>query len=232
MSVPEYFPKRILSPDLDVEGELGPVVEDLAVAHGEDLALLGLLLGRVGDDDPSLGGLLLLDAADQQAVVKRTYFHVSLLQSVSGSPEPTYRLEAPTPAGILWKVEVATSNVSTRGVPFDDRRQELRDLQVGSAAVGFRVLAAVPQADAERFPAASRDEGDLVLEPLLLSKQGNDVLLEPLRELRHRCSGFRCMETLRANMVDLLGRSKGALQITISSLRWPEGRPQKLNHSR
>src|SRR4026208_482155 len=50
-----------LVPDPDVEGDLGPVLQDLAVAGGEDFAFLGLLLGRVGDDDPALGGLLLLD---------------------------------------------------------------------------------------------------------------------------------------------------------------------------
>ena len=71
---PGVLSEQDLVADLDVEGDLGAVLEDLAVADGEDLALLRLLLGRVGDDDPALGRLLLLDAADQQTVVKRTYF--------------------------------------------------------------------------------------------------------------------------------------------------------------
>ena len=58
---------------LHVEGDLGPVVEDLAVPDGQDLALLRLLLGRVGDDDAALGGLLLLDAANDQTIVQRAY---------------------------------------------------------------------------------------------------------------------------------------------------------------
>src|SRR4051812_9370116 len=60
---------------LHVQGDLRPVVEDPAVADGEDLALLRLLLGRVGDDDPAPGRLLLLDAADDQTIVQRAYFH-------------------------------------------------------------------------------------------------------------------------------------------------------------
>src|SRR5215510_3805767 len=54
---------------LDVHGHLGSVVEELAVPHGDDLALLGLLLGRVGNDDAPLDRLLLLDPADDEAVV-------------------------------------------------------------------------------------------------------------------------------------------------------------------
>src|SRR6185503_14534660 len=45
---------------------------DLAVAHRDDLALLGLLLRSVGDDDSALDRFLLLDSLHQQAVVKRT----------------------------------------------------------------------------------------------------------------------------------------------------------------
>src|SRR5205809_3631994 len=66
---------------LDVEGNLGSVLEDLAVADGDDLALLGLLLGGVGDDDPALDRFLLFDALDDQAVVKWTNFHAKCLLS-------------------------------------------------------------------------------------------------------------------------------------------------------
>src|SRR5204863_8809339 len=66
---------------LDVEGDLGPVLEDLAVADGDDLALLGLFLGGVRDDDPALDRLLLFDALDDQAVVQWTNFHAKCLLS-------------------------------------------------------------------------------------------------------------------------------------------------------
>ena len=46
--------------DLDVELADRAVLEDLAVADGDDLALDGLLFGGVGDDDPALGLLSLL----------------------------------------------------------------------------------------------------------------------------------------------------------------------------
>ena len=41
--------------DLDVERADLAVLEDLAVADGDDLALDRLLLGGVGDDDAALG---------------------------------------------------------------------------------------------------------------------------------------------------------------------------------
>src|SRR5438128_5260617 len=66
---------------LDVEGDLGPVLEDLAVADGDDLALLGLFLGGVRDDDPALDRLLLFDALDDQAVVQWTNIHAKSLLS-------------------------------------------------------------------------------------------------------------------------------------------------------
>src|SRR5438876_7950716 len=65
--------------DLDVEGDLRPVLQDLAVAGGEDFAFLGLLLGRVGDDDSALRGLLLLDAANDETIVQRAYLHRTAL---------------------------------------------------------------------------------------------------------------------------------------------------------
>src|SRR5438046_1636393 len=66
---------------LDVEGDLGPVLEDLAVTDGDDLAFLGFFLGGVGDDDPALDRLLLFDALDDQAVVQWPNFHAKCLLS-------------------------------------------------------------------------------------------------------------------------------------------------------
>src|SRR5690348_9176340 len=55
--------------DLDVERlELAVLVAG-AGAHGDDLALLGLLLGGVGNDDAALGLLFGIDALDDDAVV-------------------------------------------------------------------------------------------------------------------------------------------------------------------
>ena len=54
---------------LDVHGDLGAVLEDLAVSDGDDLALLGLLLGGVRDDDPALHRLLLFDPSDDQPIM-------------------------------------------------------------------------------------------------------------------------------------------------------------------
>src|SRR5262249_26268279 len=85
---PGVLAEEDLVAGLDVELELGPVVQDLPVADRDDLALLGLLLRGVGDDDPALDGLLLFDPADDQAVVKRTNLHVSRLsfKNVDGFP--------------------------------------------------------------------------------------------------------------------------------------------------
>ena len=51
------------------------VLLDLAVAHRDDLALDGLLLGRVRDDDPTTGLLFGFQTTDQDAVSKRTDLH-------------------------------------------------------------------------------------------------------------------------------------------------------------
>ena len=53
-------------------------VQHLAGTDGHDLALLGLLLGAVGDDDPALDLLLFFNAAHEQPIVKRTNLHDSL----------------------------------------------------------------------------------------------------------------------------------------------------------
>ena len=71
-SVPLYLPNRTRSPTLTSSFRTRAVLEDLAVADGDDLALDRLLLGRVGDDDPALGLLFFLDALDDDAVLQRT----------------------------------------------------------------------------------------------------------------------------------------------------------------
>src|SRR5262249_3311728 len=46
-----------------------------ARADGHDFALLGLLLGGIGNDDPARGLLLLLQATDQDAVLQGPELH-------------------------------------------------------------------------------------------------------------------------------------------------------------
>jgi hypothetical protein len=57
--------------DGDVERDAVALVVDAAGADGDDLALLGLLLGGVGDDRPGRGGLLGLEGLDDDAVLER-----------------------------------------------------------------------------------------------------------------------------------------------------------------
>src|SRR5262245_50503432 len=63
--------------DLDVEGGDLAVVVRPALADGDDLALLRLLLGGVGDDDAPLGllHLLLLEPLDEDAVLEWPDLH-------------------------------------------------------------------------------------------------------------------------------------------------------------
>src|SRR3990172_2528926 len=63
---------------LDIQGDLLAVVVHLAVPDGDHLALLGLLLGRVGDDYSPLLHLTLLDALDKDAIVQWTNLHGQL----------------------------------------------------------------------------------------------------------------------------------------------------------
>src|SRR3569623_1338248 len=64
------------------------VLLDLAVAHGDDGRLHGLLLRRVGDVQPAGGAALLIDALDQDTVVEGTDLHGSCSLP---SFRPTYR---------------------------------------------------------------------------------------------------------------------------------------------
>ena len=51
------------------------VLVDGAVANRDDLALLRLLFGRVGEDDAACGRLLLLDRLDDQPVPEGLQLH-------------------------------------------------------------------------------------------------------------------------------------------------------------
>ena len=60
-SLPEYLPNRIRSPALTSSGIFLPSSVTLPVPDRDDLALLGLLLGGVGDDDAAVLLVLLLE---------------------------------------------------------------------------------------------------------------------------------------------------------------------------
>ena len=55
----------------DVERDTVSVVVDATRTHGDDLALLRLLLGGVGDDQTGSSGLLSLDLLDDDAIFER-----------------------------------------------------------------------------------------------------------------------------------------------------------------
>src|SRR5208282_5790372 len=58
----------------------------LPFANRHDLALLRLLLGGIGNDNPAFSLVFFLDAFHQDAIAQRSYFHRtgSLLASISG----------------------------------------------------------------------------------------------------------------------------------------------------
>src|SRR5439155_9949190 len=69
--------------DLDVQRDEVALVVALAWADGDDLTLIGLLGGVVGDHDARRGLGFLFQALDDHTIVQRTKFHcISLASSV------------------------------------------------------------------------------------------------------------------------------------------------------
>src|SRR5207245_9683419 len=66
--------------NLDVDGDELAGLVAAAGANRDDLALGGLFLGGVGNDDAAGGLLFGIDALDDNAVVKRTKLHDVLLK--------------------------------------------------------------------------------------------------------------------------------------------------------
>src|ERR1700730_3873067 len=83
-------------------------------------------------------------------------------------------------------------------------RQDLRHLGIGSAVVRFRVLFVFPQTDSKRFRSTWGDERDFVPEPGLFSKQGKNVLFDPLGEFRNAI-GLQLHGNSACKHVNLLG---------------------------
>ena len=69
ISWPEYLPNRMVSPSFTSSGWRLPSSLTLPWPDGDDLALLRLFLGGVGDDDPADLLLAFLDALNDDAVV-------------------------------------------------------------------------------------------------------------------------------------------------------------------
>src|SRR5271154_4142816 len=69
------FAEQNLVPSLHLDGDELAVVAILALADGDYLALLGLFLGGVRDDDSTLGPLFFLDALDENSIPQRFDFH-------------------------------------------------------------------------------------------------------------------------------------------------------------
>jgi hypothetical protein len=68
MSVPLYFPKNHAVAHRHVKGNSLAVVH-FACAYGNDFSFLRFLFGRVGHDDASPHGFLLLGALHEDSVV-------------------------------------------------------------------------------------------------------------------------------------------------------------------
>src|SRR6266508_3238443 len=69
------LPEQDLVAGLHVEGDLLAVVADLTVADGDHFGFLRLLLGGIGNDDPTLLDLFLIEPLDEDAVMQRTNLH-------------------------------------------------------------------------------------------------------------------------------------------------------------
>src|SRR5215468_6274305 len=63
--------------DFDIQRMQFAVISNSTRPSGNDFAFHWLFLGGIGDDNAALGLLLLLDAADQNAILQRSKFHWS-----------------------------------------------------------------------------------------------------------------------------------------------------------
>src|SRR3990172_8001590 len=64
--------------NLDAHGLQFAVVADLALAHGDDLTLIGLFGSGIGDHNPGSGLAFFFHAFDDHAVVQRANFHTEV----------------------------------------------------------------------------------------------------------------------------------------------------------
>src|SRR5262249_35301820 len=86
------------------------VLEDLAGADREDLALLRLVLGRVRQQDAAGGLLVGLEALDHDTVVERFDVHVRV-SHVLGMRCTRRLLATPVPGGVAWRKVIGGQGV-------------------------------------------------------------------------------------------------------------------------
>src|SRR2546422_2481891 len=98
--------------DLDIDRNQFAVIVLLALAHGDDLALLGLLGGGVGNHDASGGFLFLFDALDDHAVMQRTDFHDEIASLKGTSCNELQILSEP----FTWVVPFPSGALASRTV--------------------------------------------------------------------------------------------------------------------
>ena len=75
--MPDHLPNRTTIASLDIDRDELAALVAAAGADGDDLALHGLLLGGVGNDDAALGLGVFFDPAHDHAVMQRTKLHGS-----------------------------------------------------------------------------------------------------------------------------------------------------------
>ena len=111
--------------DGDVERDAVAVVVDAARADREDLALLGLLLGGVRDDQAGRRGLLGLERLDDDAVLERldgnrhgvltSPFGMSRKWTGTGAPGPLRRRGGRLDPGVRWHSSGESANEANLG---------------------------------------------------------------------------------------------------------------------
>src|SRR3954452_7983410 len=80
--------------DLDAQRDQVALLVAGTRTDGQDLALHGLFLGGIGDDDAALGLLLLVDALDDDSIVQRPELHRHSLQFRDGPCWHSYDVSA------------------------------------------------------------------------------------------------------------------------------------------
>src|SRR6267378_4889280 len=124
-------------------------------------------------------------------------------------PAPSERKDLPASgrygSGDLVEGRVCNLIGFNLGGTLNHSRQDLCYFWIRSAVVSFRVFCCVPEADSERFLPALSNERDFVLESFLFSKQGEDVLLKALGELRNAI-GLQMHGNSACKHFTLLGR--------------------------
>src|SRR5262249_34969487 len=154
------FAEQHLVADLDVERRHLAVVTDLALAGGDDLALLGLLLRRVGDVEAALRLLeVLLEPLDEDAVLQWPDLHSSRLLS---------RCSGLKPAKIIRDGPRVKDLARSPGFKFGARTADMtsvgsrRTLVVGGAGfVGHHLVPRLLEADRDVVVIANLSGGSM-----------------------------------------------------------------------